>query len=78
MGALNLFVSDGAGLRHMSVDGCAVSWKDADVGDGGVVLLFANLKGSWDAIALKSFAVKDKIEIYKGRIANFRKENKSL
>jgi hypothetical protein len=51
MGALNLFVSDGAGLRQMSVDGYVVSWKEVDVGDGGVAMLFANLNGSWEAMA---------------------------
>ena len=46
IGALKRLASTGTGVRHMSVDGMAVSWNDVDVRDGGAALLFMILKGS--------------------------------
>lgn len=50
IGALKVSILGGPGLRQMSVGGLVVSWKAVDEGEGGVSLLFANLKASWDAI----------------------------
>lgn len=46
MGALKRLASTGTGVRQMSVDGLALSWKVVDVRDGGAAMLFAMLKGS--------------------------------
>jgi len=37
---VNLSTFGGPGFRHMSVGTCVLSWKELDVGDGGVALLF--------------------------------------
>lgn len=47
---MNLSTLGGPGLRQMSVGTCVVSWKELDVGDGGVALLLMKLKGSCEAI----------------------------
>lgn len=47
---MNRFTAGGPTLRQISVKREVVSWKEVDVGVGGVELLLIRVKSSWEAM----------------------------